>query len=354
MQLEIPKIKNLQVGQVIKNYKELCGLLGIKINTGKAKQIQLEKLNNFIKYHKEGNKFIIDEVKDADITCLMDKRILGNNSVTSIEIGDIIIHKLLTEYKGKQLTITNNELLYRLTLVSKEFKDFIYNLDTFRIDTGINYSYLRDYKLKLGKQLNNRIESALKRLKSGGYIYYTQKIHLSFINEKGVVYSKPLDTNEDIQLLLDAKNDAFEYINAMRADAGKTEIKDMGTLILYNDYKCFRERVCEILSYNLGETCINFWEGYVINTTQKSLERLIDNDKLTKNIEYVKENFYNLLEHTSKNIRQKEIERLQILQKENYEKEMEKIMWGEPLLLENMNIDNEIKKIIELSRILIG
>ena len=56
------KIENLKVGMVIKNYKELCKLLETKVKTGGAKQTQLDKLRCFCNYHKDGNKFIIDEI----------------------------------------------------------------------------------------------------------------------------------------------------------------------------------------------------------------------------------------------------------------------------------------------------
>lgn len=62
-------IKNLYQGQIIKNYKELCNMIGIKETTGAAKQKQLKELNSFCNYEKQGNKFIILEVyKDPIIS----------------------------------------------------------------------------------------------------------------------------------------------------------------------------------------------------------------------------------------------------------------------------------------------
>lgn len=56
------KIENLSEGLIIKNYKELCSILEIKVEAGNSKKAQLKELERFVKYHKQGNKFIIDEI----------------------------------------------------------------------------------------------------------------------------------------------------------------------------------------------------------------------------------------------------------------------------------------------------
>lgn len=62
-------INNLKTGQIIKNYKELCLMLNIKTTTGGSKIKQMEELKLYCNYHKEGNKFIIDEIyKNPTIT----------------------------------------------------------------------------------------------------------------------------------------------------------------------------------------------------------------------------------------------------------------------------------------------
>ena len=45
-----------------KNYKELCVAMDWKITDGSSKKKQLKELESLCKYHKEGNKFVIDEV----------------------------------------------------------------------------------------------------------------------------------------------------------------------------------------------------------------------------------------------------------------------------------------------------
>lgn len=56
------KLENIYEGLVVKSYRQLCELLEIEITGGNSKKAQLKELERFVKYHKEGNKFIVDEV----------------------------------------------------------------------------------------------------------------------------------------------------------------------------------------------------------------------------------------------------------------------------------------------------
>ena len=53
----------LHKGQIIKNHKALCELLGVEPKTnGKSKQLQWKAFENHFKFHKQGHSIIIDEV----------------------------------------------------------------------------------------------------------------------------------------------------------------------------------------------------------------------------------------------------------------------------------------------------
>ena len=61
------KIENLKEGMVIKNYKELCRYLEWNTTTGNAKKSQLKDLERYCKYHKEGQKIVVDEVFETPL-----------------------------------------------------------------------------------------------------------------------------------------------------------------------------------------------------------------------------------------------------------------------------------------------
>ena len=93
------KIKNLKVGMVLKNYKELCSVLGIKPTTGGSRKIQLETLEQCCRYHKEGNKFVIDEILSTK-PVVTDRRgknpnSHNNNSTFKDDLSQIIMCNLI-------------------------------------------------------------------------------------------------------------------------------------------------------------------------------------------------------------------------------------------------------------------
>jgi len=55
-------MKEVTIGQVFKNYKELCEHLGELAKGGKSKQLQLLDWQRYFEYKREGNKFIITNV----------------------------------------------------------------------------------------------------------------------------------------------------------------------------------------------------------------------------------------------------------------------------------------------------
>lgn len=64
---ELQKIvnTNLQLGMVVKNYKELCSLLNLPVLGGKQRTYQLKEIERYIDYVKEGHKYVITEIYES-------------------------------------------------------------------------------------------------------------------------------------------------------------------------------------------------------------------------------------------------------------------------------------------------
>lgn len=98
--------KTLQIGQVFKNYKDLCNFLHQPVTGGKSKKYQLEMFNRYFDYRKDGYKFIITDVFEQSLIHF-DKGLYQS-----------LIQKLLLDYlvnelqKGnKTTTLTYNNLI---------------------------------------------------------------------------------------------------------------------------------------------------------------------------------------------------------------------------------------------------
>lgn len=63
-------INNLEIGMVIKNYRDLCKVLDWEITGGNTKKKQLRILRELCKYEKRGNAFVIKEIYNVKNVCL--------------------------------------------------------------------------------------------------------------------------------------------------------------------------------------------------------------------------------------------------------------------------------------------
>ena len=71
-------MSNLREGQVFKNYKELCVFLGWEITNGNSKKKQMDTLSTMCKWHKEGNKIVVDEVYEKQLVKPNKKRMFSD------------------------------------------------------------------------------------------------------------------------------------------------------------------------------------------------------------------------------------------------------------------------------------
>ena len=53
---------------VYKNYKELCKAMNWKMTSSDSKTRQFKELTSICKWHKEGNKIIIDEIYSEQLS----------------------------------------------------------------------------------------------------------------------------------------------------------------------------------------------------------------------------------------------------------------------------------------------
>ena len=114
----------VEIGQVFKNYKELCAFLGEKERTGKSKELQLSRWQRSFSFHKEGYKIVIDRVyKDY-----IEDTHGGNNQHVREFLPYVLFCLIRSEmcdtYVGNQKIIKSE-----MKLVNPELYD-LYNLKT--------------------------------------------------------------------------------------------------------------------------------------------------------------------------------------------------------------------------------
>lgn len=100
---------NIMVGQVVKNYKELCALLGEEIlKGGSSRTAQLKEFARYFKWERDGQKYIITDIYDTPLP-KKDGRLDGHFRAGIINTYDV--PKALSNKTGVY-KIQHNNMVY--------------------------------------------------------------------------------------------------------------------------------------------------------------------------------------------------------------------------------------------------
>ena len=134
--MNIDKIKELKVGQIFKNYKELVAFFNEVYKTGNAKTYQLAYFNRYFDWKKQGNKFIITAINDEPINMmqylaeyLYDNRPIMQKLAYNLEINKSYSYEQLCDLFNEPIEITNDKK-YLQEINWKRFVNLKYDADS--------------------------------------------------------------------------------------------------------------------------------------------------------------------------------------------------------------------------------
>ncbi len=156
-------VSKLSIGMVIKNYKELCKILGQEIKNGKSKKLQIENFKRYFDFEKSGQKFIIIDIYDTPLT-KDDKRRLGNNSIYVKNIELILLQYLSKQEKGTK-TFTKRDWWELLGMANHKYNK-IAKTELKQIDSIVTTFEINHFYLRCNKKLEQILLSALNNLKN--------------------------------------------------------------------------------------------------------------------------------------------------------------------------------------------
>ena len=305
------KIENLKEGQVIKNYKELCKVLEIEPkNGGESKKSQLKDIERYIKYEKQGQKFIIIKIYDNPKEKI-DKRVNnkgGNNTVFADDIEKLILN-MLSKSKDDTVTIARGQLYKALSMCNNNYLIGRSNINKLSEIIEIPSSSIYDFYDYNSSKLRDTIERNLRRLRSKALITWKNTTTV-------VVTEVELQLNELGEPIYDKKTKSIKYnAKTVHRLADKFEeklilkyeeevLKEMGIdtiqkVFLLGKWKYFKQQVENKLREN--DTNIDYYyDSYTITFNNDSVKnyvkRLSDND-----IQDIKNNInYNMVESIKK------------------------------------------------------
>ena len=210
----------LENGMVFKNYKELCAFMEWKVQSGKSKQLQHKDLERMCKYHKEGNKYIIDEVfekakkkedkRKGNSGKSMNSR--GNNKVIytddlKISILSLLINDAQTKNPynvvGEGNHIYGRFYLYSaLGLTNVNYKTLSKNQRQYSAFKEIDINVVKEFFTTTDKALSRNVANSINSLQSMKLIDCTTDCVMVSFNEDKLdengnpIYKKCVDYDE--------------------------------------------------------------------------------------------------------------------------------------------------------------
>lgn len=177
----------LQIGQIVKNYKELCALLGEKEYAGNSRVAQLKEFARYFEWEKSGQKFLITDIYDIPLP-KEDKR----NKGKYVKCIEIILLNYLSKQKGYTYTLRKKKWWELLGMVNRKY-DNVSQEELLEIDPVITKFEIRQYYQRCNKKLEEILFSALRSLSNRKLIDWQietvivtqnqEKIHYRIANE---------------------------------------------------------------------------------------------------------------------------------------------------------------------------
>lgn len=295
-------ISNLKEGMILKNYKELCLVLGIPIASGNTRIRQLNTLSEGVRFHKEGNKFVIDEIiKEVN---LMDKRKLGNNNDISKNLRYMILD-FLSKYDPpidegigfskamlyKYCGMINDNFTFAKGNRSEYAKNL--NVPELAVDECLDYT-----DEKLSKTLRRSCSVLCNTNKAIGFRFgYNYILKQGSSNELDIQITADIETENIIR---DIENKVMKEINIPRYDLiySSGRWSDFKSRVIkqlkekhpveFKDMRYYYNSI--VFNYKL-ETVVRTLEGFkqtfgLNRTTAKANVNKFFNNSLDKTINY--------------------------------------------------------------------
>jgi len=272
----------LQKTNIIPNYKALCIILEIMVSAGDSKKSQLREIERFFRYHKEGNKFIIDEIYLEPLEKVDGRKdTKGNNNVYGKYIEQLVLDLLVQKYqttKERKIYLSRDKMLRALDMINDNYSFGKFNKEILSDYINADSDNVKEFYILNNRNLYETVERAFKSLESKclvswklvttvacGLTEFNQNIVLEdgtevnildFIGgseEDKIAITKETHTtatDEELDTILYAENKILEVM-------GFESKKDV---FICDRYSEFNKKVCELL--NKTSNILYYYKSY--------------------------------------------------------------------------------------------
>lgn len=300
-------VSGLELGMVVRNYKEMCKILREEICEGNSKKAQLKEWARYFLWEKKGQKFIVLDIYDEPLP----KEDGRQNKNIYVQYIEVILMKILSKQRdiNKPFYITTNQLWKLLGMINNNYKNIsIDELNDKIPDYTVSSFDMKKFYQRCNQRLREILFSSLNRLEDRALIKYDIETVIVFQNEEAKLVYKPANDLQkknilkaERKALLDMKLESKQHAYAKFKEI---EFFERVNAYLYEWYGW---------DYTFNRIKINYNKCDVLETVYKDemklkndfevmkLQRLGLNDRvveaLYKNAQVMAENRHKKAEH---------------------------------------------------------
>lgn len=168
-------LENLHKGQVVKNYIELCKLLGedVKCCAGQSKICQLKDFKRYFEWEKDGQKFIISDIYDKPLPKI-DRRCNNFLGHYTVKVGNYLVQENDNNAIGVYKIQLNNMVYIGSTIngFRKRYVQHVKNRDGFMPHTQKMLENGATFEI-IWKSIKNETEEQIRNMEQKYIDEYT-------------------------------------------------------------------------------------------------------------------------------------------------------------------------------------
>lgn len=260
----------LEIGMVVKNYKEMCRILRQEVCGGDSKKAQLKEWARYFLWEKKGQKFIILDIYDSPLS----KEDGRQNKNIYVQYIGVILIKILSKQRSSKTPfyITTNQMWKLLGMINNNYKNIsLDDLNDRITDYKVSSFDMKKFYQRCNQRLRDILFSSLNRLEDRALIRYEIETVIVFYDGEETVFLPANDQQKKMILKSERK-----------------VLKDMGLESKQHAYAKFKEteffeRVNAYLQewygweYTFNRIKINYNKSDVLETVRED-EMKLKND----------------------------------------------------------------------------
>ncbi|WP_047155168.1 hypothetical protein [Aneurinibacillus tyrosinisolvens] len=290
-------LQNICAGDIVKNYKELCALLGQTDRTGNSKKSQIAEWERHFKYSKSGNKFVIEEIYETPLE--KEENRGGANRILphADRMDRVLMYILNKEETNGELFLTRNTLLKEMNMINGNYKFCDRNVKKVSTYLNIEEAIIEEFFVSTKRTFTSNIESMLNRLSSGSFLFWSKvktvcvadaQVKRDKSDKLKIEKRKVFDEygNMDVEILVNglptgqksfraATDEEIEIILTVEGEVlDSMDFKDKQEVVQHGKWDEFIDQVNDILFERAN--IVFYYNSYKIIRNKARLQREVD------------------------------------------------------------------------------